>query len=204
MTDRAKKITELTATATVANSDLFIVERVAANTTNAVTANNLAVYVAGKISGISNGTSNVFVTGTNGNVTIRSGSNTWTFSNTSILTLPNGATLHAGYPGTGYDPDVVALAAPQAYLASANGASWVGIDGQNGLASILVDGATGSAANWEFLRSKMTVVPGTIKAPQTTKLSNANGDVGEICWDANYIYVCTSTNTWKRAALSDY
>lgn len=25
-----------------------------------------------------------------------------------------------------------------------------------------------------------------------------------ICWDSNYIYVCTETNTWKRASLSSW
>jgi hypothetical protein len=39
---------------------------------------------------------------------------------------------------------------------------------------------------------------------QTTKANNATGTVGQICWDANYIYVCTATNTWKRAALTSY
>ena len=27
---------------------------------------------------------------------------------------------------------------------------------------------------------------------------------GRIVWDVNYIYVCTTTNTWKRAALTAY
>lgn len=48
MSDRAKKITELTVTASVANGDLFILERVAANTTNTVTANVLSNYISGK------------------------------------------------------------------------------------------------------------------------------------------------------------
>jgi len=30
------------------------------------------------------------------------------------------------------------------------------------------------------------------------------GVTGEICWDADYIYVCTATNTWKRAGLSSW
>ena len=34
--------------------------------------------------------------------------------------------------------------------------------------------------------------------------SNATGEAGQIAWDANYVYVCTATNTWKRAALSTY
>lgn len=43
---------------------------------------------------------------------------------------------------------------------------------------------------------------GILTAPQTTKASNAVGTPGEICWDANYIYVCTATNTWKRTPLT--
>ena len=41
-----------------------------------------------------------------------------------------------------------------------------------------------------------------LQAPQYTKASNATGTVGQICWDSNYIYVCTATNTWKRVALT--
>ena len=45
-------------------------------------------------------------------------------------------------------------------------------------------------------------VGGILSSPQQTKASNATGSVGEICWDATYIYVCTATNTWKRVALT--
>ena len=45
-------------------------------------------------------------------------------------------------------------------------------------------------------------ITGLLKSPQQTKASGATGTVGQICWDANYIYVCTSTNTWKRSALT--
>lgn len=38
----------------------------------------------------------------------------------------------------------------------------------------------------------------------TTKTGGAAGSVGTICWDSSYIYVCTATNTWKRAALSSF
>ena len=41
-----------------------------------------------------------------------------------------------------------------------------------------------------------------LQAPQYTKASNATGTVGQICWDSNYIYVCTATNTWKRVGLT--
>jgi len=42
---------------------------------------------------------------------------------------------------------------------------------------------------------------GTAKTPAS---ATDTGTAGEICWDANYVYVCTATNTWKRSALSTW
>ena len=42
---------------------------------------------------------------------------------------------------------------------------------------------------------------GTAKTPAT---SGATGTTGEIAWDANYIYVCTATDTWKRSAIATW
>lgn len=44
-------------------------------------------------------------------------------------------------------------------------------------------------------------IGGILSSPQKTKASGDPGTAGEICWDANYIYVCTAANTWKRAGL---
>jgi hypothetical protein len=38
---------------------------------------------------------------------------------------------------------------------------------------------------------------GTAKTPAT---AGAAGNAGEICWDADYLYVCIATNTWRRIA----
>ena len=43
-----------------------------------------------------------------------------------------------------------------------------------------------------------------IRTAQTPASASATGDQGQICWDANYVYVCVATNTWKRAALSTW
>ena len=43
---------------------------------------------------------------------------------------------------------------------------------------------------------------GLLTEPLSTKASNAPGTTGQIAWDANYIYVCTATNTWKRTPLT--
>jgi hypothetical protein len=41
----------------------------------------------------------------------------------------------------------------------------------------------------------------TAKTPAT---AGAAGNQGDICWDANYVYVCTATNTWKRSAITTW
>ena len=35
-----------------------------------------------------------------------------------------------------------------------------------------------------------------------TKAANDTGTTGQISYDANYIYICTATNTWKRSPLT--
>jgi len=37
-----------------------------------------------------------------------------------------------------------------------------------------------------------------------TPTGSGTGTAGMIAWDTSYIYVCTATNTWKRAALSSF
>jgi hypothetical protein len=41
----------------------------------------------------------------------------------------------------------------------------------------------------------------TAKTPSSAA---ASGFAGEICWDSGYVYVCTATDTWKRAALATW
>ena len=38
----------------------------------------------------------------------------------------------------------------------------------------------------------------------TPASASATGTAGEVAWDANYIYICTATNTWKRVAISTW
>jgi hypothetical protein len=48
-------------------------------------------------------------------------------------------------------------------------------------------------------------VLGTLTVPtQTPASASAAGTAGTITWDANYIYVCTATNTWKRVAIATW
>jgi hypothetical protein len=39
---------------------------------------------------------------------------------------------------------------------------------------------------------------------KTPKSANAVGTAGEVSWDADFIYVCVATDTWKRSPLSTW
>ena len=41
-------------------------------------------------------------------------------------------------------------------------------------------------------------------ASRTPASATASGTAGEVCWDANYVYICVAANTWRRAALSSW
>lgn len=43
-----------------------------------------------------------------------------------------------------------------------------------------------------------------LRTSKTPSSASDTGNVGEICWDASYVYVCTASNTWKRAAISTW
>lgn len=42
------------------------------------------------------------------------------------------------------------------------------------------------------------------RTSRTPASASAAGNTGDICWDANYLYTCVATNTWKRSALSTW
>ena len=66
----------------------------------------------------------------------------------------------------------------------------------------LVDIVAGAA---QTTKSVVLQTGGRIQAPLTTPTtSGETGTAGTIAWDASYIYICTSANTWKRVALSAF
>jgi len=71
-----------------------------------------------------------------------------------------------------------------------------------------ITGATNSTGNITGnLTGNVTGdVTGNVTIPASTAPASAsdNGQPGQIAWDANFIYVCVATNTWKRAALSSW
>jgi hypothetical protein len=43
-----------------------------------------------------------------------------------------------------------------------------------------------------------------LRTAKTPASAGAAGNQGDICWDADYLYVCVATNTWKRAAIATW
>lgn len=43
-----------------------------------------------------------------------------------------------------------------------------------------------------------------LRTAKTPSSAGDTGITGSVCWDSSYIYVCTATNTWKRAAISSW
>lgn len=60
-------------------------------------------------------------------------------------------------------------------------------------------GAGGSSAKLDVHGDKIRLR--TSKTPST---AGDTGNAGDHCWDADYVYVCTAANTWKRAALASW
>ena len=74
-------------------------------------------------------------------------------------------------------------------------------DGANGNFYIDTITSTGTTSTWVFDVSGTTTLPGLLSAPQRTMTSTSTGTTGQMCWDADYIYVCTATNAWRRIGL---
>jgi hypothetical protein len=43
-----------------------------------------------------------------------------------------------------------------------------------------------------------------VRNSKTPSSTSDTGNTGDICWDSNYIYVCTSTNSWTRSPISSW
>jgi len=43
-----------------------------------------------------------------------------------------------------------------------------------------------------------------VTTPRVPSSASDTGKTGEIAWDADYIYICTTTDTWKRVAISTW
>ena len=110
---------------------------------------------------------------------------------------------------------------------SGNGVSYIGIDANgynfttmlNNNSYIIIDGGNhsmdlGDIDGWgnntyvaieddiNAVRINAAKVVLVTSAPPAS--ASATGISGQIAWDANYIYMCVATNTWKRVSISTW
>lgn len=43
-----------------------------------------------------------------------------------------------------------------------------------------------------------------VRQSKTPATAGAAGSAGDICWDANYLYICIATDTWRRVAHASW
>ena len=62
------------------------------------------------------------------------------------------------------------------------------------------NGAVSAIEGLTIPSGKKLIVTGA----RTIANANDTGTEGEICWDADYIYICVGTDTWKRVAIATW
>ena len=73
--------------------------------------------------------------------------------------------------------------------------------------AVVAEASTGLARFPQGARTAALEVEGDslrVTQPRTPGSASDSGAAGQIAWDADYVYVCVATDTWKRAALSSW
>ena len=103
---------------------------------------------------------------------------------------PNAGSTGNVYIGSNAGPDTSVTENNKLYISNSEGTPLIGGD---------------FAANTVTINGSITSVQFKLSALNTAPASaTATGTLGEIRYDANYMYVCVATNTWKRSALTTW
>lgn len=114
------------------------------------------------------------------------------------------AMLNQGYPSSGYGINIAG-----GKLLSWNSGAWYGtpLAAFYSNSSGLIEVNNGTSGQYRDLKFRTAFVTGDIINVATSKTPTSatdTGNAGDICWDSNYMYICTATNTWKRSALATW
>jgi len=80
-------------------------------------------------------------------------------------------------------------------------------DGSGWSEALHIDGSSGRIGLGTSAPSEVLDIDSNairLRTEQTPASASASGQKGKICWDSGFVYVCTATDTWKRAALSSW
>lgn len=61
--------------------------------------------------------------------------------------------------------------------------------------------AVAKSGDFNDLSNRPATAPALASVPAS---ATATGTIGQISFDANYLYVCVATNTWKRVAIATW
>lgn len=130
-----------------------------------------------------------------GNYNIAIGANSGRFlsdGSTSLTGTSNSLYIGANTKGSanGITNEIVI-----GYNATGNGSNTVTLGNTSVTDVYAAQGATATVNAGKFKLSALNTAPAS---------ATATGALGEIRIDANYIYVCVATNTWKRSALTSW
>ena len=81
------------------------------------------------------------------------------------------------------------------------------VEDSNGNSVLMTDASTSRVGIGTNTPAQVLDINGDtirLRNQRTIPASNTFGEAGEICYDANYIYICIATDTWKRIALSSW
>jgi hypothetical protein len=116
---------------------------------------------------------------------------------TPLKLNPLGGNVGIGTTSPGSALEINAAAATSPFIAKINTAEAARIDSSGRL--LVGTSSDSGGALLQVNGDRIRI--GTAKTPAS---ATATGTTGEIAWDANYIYVCTATNTWKRTAIATW
>ena len=68
------------------------------------------------------------------------------------------------------------------------------------IGDVTIDAASNVATDGDITANGNLTLP----SPTVPASSSATGVAGTVSWDADYIYVCTATDTWKRVAIATW
>jgi hypothetical protein len=133
-------------------------------------------------------------------------------ADTDVFTMPilSASSIQAKSGTNYFDIDATNTANPGVrIIVTGGGNPELRFDNNGGTAGLIrFDVSTGNLILFPYASPNGKVVISddvlNVSTSKTPATGTATGATGDIAWDANYIYVCTATNTWKRSLITDF